>query len=132
MGNSHRHSSLLDTVSSRTEYFKNSFIPNVVNEWNNLNPDIQSLALYNLFRNTLLKFIRPAQKKSVYINNSVAIKLLTRMRFSFNYLREHKYRHGFRDMLNPLCLYSIEAEIKGHCFLRNHIFHANRSPLIND
>ena len=89
MGNSHRHSSLLNTVSTRAEYFKNSFIPNVVNEWNNLNPEIDSLALYNLFGNTLLKFIRFAQGKTVYINNLVTIKFLTRLRFCFNHLREY-------------------------------------------
>ena len=102
-----------------------------MNEWNDLNPDMRSLALNKLFRNTLLKFIRLAQRKAIYINNSVSVKLLTRLRLSFNYLREHKCRHGFKDMLNSLCLYSIEAEIKAHYFLRCHIFYANRSTPIN-
>ena len=119
-------------MSSRSEYFKNSFVPNVANEWNELYPDIRSSAPYNVLRNKLLKFITDAQRETVNTNNSVAIKLLTRLRLSFNHLREQKFRHGFRDMLNPLCLYSIEAKINGHYFLLGHIFHANRSTLMND
>ena len=118
----------VNAVSCRSEYFKNSFVPNVANEWNKLNPDIRSCASYNVLRNRLLKFIT----HTVNTNNSVAIKLLTRLQLSFNHLREHKFRHGFRDMLNPLCLYSIEAKINGHYFLLGHIFHANRSTLMND
>ena len=36
----------VNTVSSRSEYFKNSFIPNAANEWNELNADIRSSVLY--------------------------------------------------------------------------------------
>ena len=36
---SHRHSNLF---YCRTEYFKNSFIPNVIDEWNKLDPCIRS------------------------------------------------------------------------------------------
>ena len=76
--------------------FKNSFIPNVINEGNKLDPDIRSSTSYNLFRNTLLKF-----------NYSVGVKLLTRFRLGFSHLRELKFRHGFRDILNPLYPCSI-------------------------
>ena len=58
MGSSRRHVNLFNTVSCKSEYFKHSFIPNVINEWNKLDPDICSSTSYNLFRNTLLKFIR--------------------------------------------------------------------------
>lgn len=36
--------------------------------------------LYNKFDNVLLRFIRLAGMKTVYINNSVQIKLLTKLR----------------------------------------------------
>ena len=40
-------------VSCESDYVKNSFIPNLIDEWNNLDPDIRSSTLSNLFRNTL-------------------------------------------------------------------------------
>ena len=141
MRRSHRLVNLFNTVSCKSEYFKNSFIPNVINEWNNLfhslmtsgsnlDPDIQSSTSYDLFRNTLLKFIRPVQRKAFYINCSVGVKLLTRLRLGFSHLRE--FRHGFRDILNPLCPCSIETETTAHYFLRCHFYNVNRFALMNE
>ena len=79
MRSSCEHVNSFNTVSCKSEYFKNSFIPSVINEWNKLDPDIRSSTSYNLFRNTLLKFIRPAQRKTFNINDSVGVKLLTRL-----------------------------------------------------
>ena len=127
-----RHVNYFNLVSFKSDYFKNSFIPNFIYEWNKLGPHIRSFASYSLFRNTLLKFIRPAQKKTLNINDSVGVKLLPRLRLDFSHLREHKFRHGFRDILNPLCPCSIEAEIFAHYFLRCHFYNASRSTLMNE
>ena len=132
MRSSRRHVNSFNTVSCKSEYFKNSFIPNVINKWNKLDPDIRSSTSYNLFRNTLLKFIRPAQRKTFNINDSVGVKLLTRLRLGFSHLRDHKFRHGFRDILNPLWPCSIETETTAHYFLRCHFYNANRSALMNE
>ena len=124
MRNSSRHVNSFNRVSCRSEYF----IPNVITEWNKLDPDIHSSFSYNLFRNTLLKFIRPAQRKTFNINDSVGIKLLTRLRLD---LRERKSRLYFRDILNPLCPCSIEAETTAHYFLSFYFCNANKCALMN-
>ena len=80
MTNSRRHVNLFNTVSCKSEYFKNSFILNVINEWKKLGPDISSSTSYNVFCNALLKFIKPVQRKTFNINDSVGLKLLTRLR----------------------------------------------------
>ena len=129
---SRRHVNSFNLVTCKSEYFKNSLIPNSIYEWNKLDPDILSSASYNLFRNTLLKFIRPAQRKKFDINDSVGVKLLTRSRLGFSHLREYNFRHGFRDILNPLCPCSIEAETTAHYFLRCHFDNENRSALMNE
>ena len=49
--------------SSRTEYFKNSFSPGVVNNWNMLNPDILDSSSYSIYGKSLLKFIRFIERK---------------------------------------------------------------------
>ena len=129
---SRRHVNSFNLVSCKSEYFKNSFIPNVIYEWNKLDSDICSSALCNLFRNKLLKFIRPAQRKTFNINDSVGVKSLTRLRLGFSHLREHTFRHGFRDILNPLCPCSIETETIAHYFLHCRFYNANRSALMNE
>ena len=64
----------------------------------------------------LLMFVRPAQRKIFNINDSIGVKLLTRLRLGSSHLREHKFTHGFRDILNPLCPCSIETETTAHIF----------------
>ena len=58
---SRRHVNSFNIVSCKSEYFKNSFIPNVINEWNKLDPGIRSSTSYNLLPNTLLELITPVQ-----------------------------------------------------------------------
>ena len=131
MRSSRRHVNSFNKVSCKSECFKNSFIPNVINEWNKLDPDIRSSTSYNLFRNKLLKFIRPVQRRTFNINDSVGVKLLTRLQLGFSHLREHKFRHGFRAILNPLCPCSIETETTPPYFLRCYFYNVNSSALMN-
>ena len=75
-----KFSSTCSFVFWKSEYFKNFFIPNIINEWNKF--DLGSSTSYNLFRDTLLKFTWPAQKKTFNSNDSVGINLLTRLGLS--------------------------------------------------
>ena len=52
------HPNISNSFSSRIEHFKNSFFPNVVCECNKLNPEICNSGSYNIFRKSLLNFIR--------------------------------------------------------------------------
>ena len=125
MRSSRRHVNSFKLVSYKSEYFKNSFILNVIYEWNKLDPlTFAVLPLYNLFCNTLLEFIWPVQRKTFSINDSIGVKFLTRLRLGFSHLREHKFRHRFRYILNPLCPCSIEAETTANYFLRCYFCNA--------
>ena len=46
-------------LSCRRESYANSFFPHTTEEWNNLTPEIHKSVLYEVFKNLLLKFIRP-------------------------------------------------------------------------
>ena len=129
---SSRRLNSFNTVSCKSEYFKNSFIPNVINESTKLDPESGSSISYNLFRNTLLKFSRLDQRKTFKINDSVGIKLLIRLELGFSDLQEHKFRHDFRDILNRLCPCSLESETTTHYFLRFLFYNANSSALMNE
>ena len=104
MRNSHRHPNTFNVFASQTEYSKNSFFPLVINEWNELDPNIRTSSSYNIFRNVLLIFIRPVEWKVFNIIDSLGIKILTRVRLGFSHLRKPKLRNDFKDTLNPLCI----------------------------
>ena len=108
------------------------FFPHVINECHKRDSNIHSSSNCYIFRNALLKFIRPVERKIFSINDPLGIKMLTRLRLGFSHLRGHKFRHGFKDKLNPLCSCSIEAETTIHFFLRCHFYNSNRANLKND
>ena len=132
MRSSPRHVNSFHKNSYKSKYFKNSFIPNVIDKWNKLYLNICRPTSYDLFRNILIKIFRPAQRKPCNINNSVRTRLLTSLRLGFIQLRRNHFKHGFRDVLNHYCPCYIEAETTTHYFLRCHFYNENRSALTND
>ena len=60
------------------------------------------------------------------ICDSLGVKLLTRLRFEFSHLNEHKFRHGFKDTLNPYVL--VELKLKP---LNTSSCIVNYTPLID-
>ena len=99
-------------------YFKNSFFPSVVSNWNKLDQIFVILAIIEYFA----YLIRAVEMKTYHNNNSVGIKLLTRLRLSFSLLHENKFGYNFKDTLNPLCSCSVESTITTQYFLCCHIY----------
>ena len=91
----------------RTDTFKNSFFPNVINEWNKLDEKIKGAPSFSLFKALLLKVGRPHANSTYRIHNPAGIRLLTCLRLGLSHLNEHKFRHNFADCVNPLCSCSI-------------------------
>ena len=90
-------------------YYKNSFFPFCVNEWNKLDPSIRNSTSISVFKKALLKFIRTAKRCPVCnIFDTTGLKSLT----------SHKFLHNFQDTLNPhLCsCINLETETTGQKF----------------
>ena len=121
-----RSNTNVPSFKCRTEYVKNSFIPNVITEWNKLDINIKSITSYTAFKNALLSFIRPKHVDTFGIHNPIGLQLLARFRLGFSHLNEHRFRHNFGDFLNPLC------KTTSHILLRCHLFQVERTILLND
>ena len=93
----------------RTDTFKNSFFPNVINKWNKLDEKIKG-ATFFLFKASLLKVGHPHASSTYRIHNPVGIRLLTHLRLGLTHLNELKFRHNFADC-------SIKPETTLHFFL---------------
>ena len=106
----------------RTDTSKNSFFPNVINEWNKLDEKIKGATSFSLFTASLLKMGRPYANSTYTIHNPDGKSLLTRLRLGLSHLNEHKFRHNFADCVNPLWSCSIEPETTLHFFLHCHNF----------
>ena len=90
-------------MKSKHTFFKNSYIPSTIIEWNKLYQDIRNVESYTLFRKHLLSYTRPEANNIFNVHNAKGIKLLTRSRVGFSHLKEHKFRHNFQDLICYLC-----------------------------
>ena len=73
-------------------YFRNSFFPTTVSEWNKLGNNIQILESVSAFKKQILQFIRQSPNSKCHVYNPHGIKLLTRLRDGLSHLREQKIR----------------------------------------
>ena len=116
-------------IKIRPDYFKNSFFPSAISEWNKRDLNIRNSSSFNNFKKKLLNFIRPCANSVFDIHNSLGIKLLTELRLGLSHLHEHKFRHCFKDTLNLLCECGKDIESTMHFFLHCSNFLLPRQTL---
>ena len=116
----------------RHNFFKNSFFPSAVIEWNNLDLSIRNSESLSIFKKCILKFIRPSPSSTHNCFNTKGIKYLTRLRLGLSHLHEHKFKHGFLDSLNPIRNGGLDIEITCHFLLHCPNFINERTLLLND
>ena len=102
VGNLRRRPSIRP-IYARTERFSNSFFPYCVTQWNNLDSQLKNMPSISTFKKALSNIFKPNAASIFGINNVKGLTFLTRLRVGFSHLREHKFRHGFRDTLDPFC-----------------------------
>ena len=123
---------LIRNFRANTVYFQNSFFPYTINAWNNLGEDLRNSPSISCFKKSILAFIRPRENSIYNICDTYGLKLLTRLRVNFSHLREHKFRHNFRDTLNPLCSCGLEVESTIHYLLRCPFFSSERKSFLDE
>ena len=84
----------------------------------------------NVFKLSLLKFVRPVANSVFEINNPYGLKLLTRLRLGLSHLRYHKFRHNFQDCINPICVCGLEIETITYLLLYCPLFQSARQSLL--
>ena len=89
--------------ATRTVRYQNSFFPFCNSHWYDLDCRLRNLPSVSSFKRAILKFFRPSPAPIFGLSLSREITLLTRLRVGFSHLREHKFRHGFLDTLDPFC-----------------------------
>ena len=125
-----RNSEDLAIYQTRTNIFKYSFFHCSIMEWNKLSSSIWNSS-YPVFRNHLLKIIRPVLNPVYNIQKCIGLKLLSRLRLGLSHLNEHRFNHNFQNCINPLCTCSLEVESTAHFFLHCHHYHNIRAKLLN-
>ena len=126
-----RNSGNIPLSSVKHDYFKNSFLPSAVTEWNKLDCYISNADSFEVFKTCLLSFIRPMANSIYNIHNPHGVKYLTRLRIIFSHLKEHKFKHNFQDSIDPMCSCSSGIETTIHFFLHCANFNIQRQTLFD-
>ena len=82
------------------------------------------------FKKMIVTIIRKILGFFVY--DPYGVKLLTRLRLQFSHLKEHKFRHGFRDTVSHMNGINAEIEDTEHFLLRCHFYSIQRFELFNN
>ena len=98
-----RHKNSVPLFNVKRDYFKNSFFPATVIEWNKLDSNIKNSESLPLFKKRILVFMRSFANNTFRCYNPKGLKLITRVRLGLNKLQFHKSKHSFQDTLNPTC-----------------------------
>ena len=69
-------------MNIKHNFFKNTFFPSTIIEWNKLDSEICNSTSFDFFKESI-KFIRPTTNSSFQCHNPKVIKYLTRLRVNF-------------------------------------------------
>ena len=94
---------VIGRLGARTEKFQSSFYPNCISEWNKLDPEIRNVPSIAIFKSKLLSIIRPPAKSVFGIHDPIGLSYLSQTRVGLSKLNFHKFKHNFKDTINPMC-----------------------------
>ena len=126
-----RQCNKIPAINAKHDFFKNTFFPSVIMEWNKLDWEIKnSESIETFFKKNI--FIRPSANSTFNCHNPRGIKLLSRLRLGLSHLTEHKFKHSFQDSLDLFCSCGKgEVETSSHYLLHCSNYLEERLALLN-
>ena len=91
-----RNADEIHFFKAKHNFYEYSFFTSTTIEWNNLDQDLENSESYNLFRSSILKFIRPSPNSFCKWQNIIGTKLVTKVNLGLSHLRERKLNTVFR------------------------------------
>ena len=125
-----RNQDVIGQIRARTEKFKFSFYPNCLAEWNELDPEIRLAPSVAIFKKRLISMIRPPAKSVFGIHDPIGLSYLTQLRVGLSKLCFHKFKHNFKDSINPMCPTNDGIETTEHFLLLCPSFEVERRNLL--
>ena len=126
-----RNTNNIPQFKVKHNFFRNPFFPSAVIKWNKPDLNIRNSESLNIFKKSLLKFIRPSANSVFHCHNLKGVKLLTRLRLGLSHLHQDKFKHGFQDTLNPICSCGNDIETSAHFLLHCPHYSSERSTFLN-
>ena len=126
-----RANCMINHIPCKNDKHRNSFYPNSITLWNNLDTDFKNSKNIAIFKSSLLKIIRPPRKKTFNIHDPNRLKWIFQLRVGLSPLKYHKKRHNFSDTPIDTCLCSNSPESTIHFLLYCLLYTNARVTLLN-
>ena len=104
----------------------------MIREWNILDLQLHNEKSFKKFRNILHKLGQPTPDLIYGIHHPLGLKLVTRLRLGLSHLNENRFKHNFKNCINPLCTCSLEVESTKHFFLHCQYYSALCISFLDD
>ena len=111
-----RNQTSVGQIRARTEKFRTSFYSSCLFEWNKLDHVVRTSTSVSIFKKNIFSQIRPANSVCC-IHNPKGIAYLTQLRVGLSKHNFHKFRHNFKDTINPMCPINDDIEDTEHFLL---------------
>ena len=95
-----------------------------IHKWNELDPNIRNSENINLFKNKILKFIRPKPNSVFDCHNPIGTKIITWLRLGLDHLFE-------QVLLNLICNGGYDNEETTHYLLPSPVYTNERMTLLD-
>ena len=86
---------MMNNMTTKKDKFKKSFFPSAIIDWNKLDVDIKISLSKNIFKNKILKKIRPKKASYYGLRNNDMVRHITLLRLELSPLNAHKYKYNF-------------------------------------
>ena len=93
----------ISLLNKTHNFFKNSFFPSTIIEWNNLDPRLRKSESLSAFETNIPNFIDDLQTLFIIVIKIVII-VIKRLRLGLSHSRERKFKHSLQDTINPLAV----------------------------
>ena len=118
-------------IFSRTIKFSDSFFPSCIVDWNELDEKLKKVINKKSFYSSLVKLVRPPNRKNVKILDKIALKYLPQLRVWLNDLTRYKFDHNFDDTIDPMRSANDGVEDVTHFLLSCQLYGHIRIELLN-
>ena len=118
------------TLRNQGKNRKIQVYPSCLTEWNELDPEIRLAPPVTVFKKKLLSIIRPPAKSVFGIHDPMGLSHLTQLRVGLRKFNFHKFRHSFKDTVNPMCPTNDGVEDTEHFLLLCPSFAVQRQNLL--
>ena len=125
-----RTHNIVGQICARTASYKASFYPHCLSEWNKLDPEIRLSPTINAFKFKLSSLIRPPAKPIYGVHDPKGLAILMQLRVGLSKLNLHKFRHNFKDTLDPMCSIHDGIEDTEHFLLFCHLYDVQKHDLL--